>query len=142
MSQMILNCFVLGNTFGFQVVLGENITVKKDTVPFGDFGVGLLKDYICEKRNDIISSPNIVLWKVEIEETNENAENIEYVRKKTVQQGIQNTPRSRIRPFNKRCKHIDEHDDAKKDYPLFKIFSDFFRSAGVGVGAACKQNSQ
>ncbi len=59
--QMILNYFILGDTYGFQIVLKENIIVKNDTVPFGNFNVGLLKKYICEKRNDIISNSNIVL---------------------------------------------------------------------------------
>ena len=33
-------------------------------------------DYIWEKKKDIISSSNIVLWKVEIEETDENIEKL------------------------------------------------------------------
>ncbi|CAG8730283.1 3546_t:CDS:2 [Rhizophagus irregularis] len=33
-------------------------------------------DYILEKKRDVISSSNIDLWKVEIEETNENIEKL------------------------------------------------------------------
>lgn len=73
---MILNCFILGDTRGFPVVLGEKITIKNDTIPFEIFNVGLLIDYIYEKKKDIISSSNIDVWKVEIEETDENREKL------------------------------------------------------------------
>ncbi|POG62128.1 hypothetical protein GLOIN_2v1785738 [Rhizophagus irregularis DAOM 181602=DAOM 197198] len=76
LSQMILNCFILGDTRGFPVVLGEKITIKNDTIPFEIFNVGLLIDYIYEKKKDIISSSNIDVWKVEIEETDENREKL------------------------------------------------------------------
>ncbi|PKY42820.1 hypothetical protein RhiirA4_456696 [Rhizophagus irregularis] len=75
-EQMILNCFILGDTRGFPVVLGEKITIKNDTIPFEIFNVGLLIDYIYEKKKDIISSSNIDIWKVEIEETDENREKL------------------------------------------------------------------
>ncbi|RGB24228.1 hypothetical protein C1646_676527 [Rhizophagus diaphanus] len=61
-----------GDTRGFPVVLGEKITIKNDTIPFEIFNVGLLIDYIYEKKKDIISRSNIDVWKVEIEETDEN----------------------------------------------------------------------
>ena len=76
---MILNCFILGDTRGFPVVLGETIAVKDDTILFENFNVGLLLDYIGEKKKDIISSSNIDLWKVEIEETDENREKLKNI---------------------------------------------------------------
>src|SRR4051812_6785337 len=79
MAQMILNCFILGDTRGFPVVLGEKITVKNDIILFENFNVGLLLDYIGEKKKDIISSSNIDLWKVEIEETHENREKLKNI---------------------------------------------------------------
>ncbi|CAG8531324.1 14893_t:CDS:2, partial [Funneliformis caledonium] len=75
MAQMILNCFILGDTHGFSVVLGEKIIIK-NTIPFENFNVALLIDYIWEKKKDIISRHNIDLWKVEIEETDENIEKL------------------------------------------------------------------
>ncbi|CAB4427399.1 unnamed protein product [Rhizophagus irregularis] len=68
MAQMIFNCFILGDTRVFPAVLGENITINDDTIPFENFNARLLMDYILEKKKDVISSSNIDLWKVEIEE--------------------------------------------------------------------------
>ncbi|PKK57715.1 hypothetical protein RhiirC2_797554 [Rhizophagus irregularis] len=76
MVQIIFNCFILGDTHVFPAVLGENITINDDTIPFENFNVRLLMDYILEKKKDVISSSNIDLWKVEIEETNENIEKL------------------------------------------------------------------
>ncbi|RHZ81800.1 hypothetical protein Glove_117g21 [Diversispora epigaea] len=79
LAKMILNCFVLGDTDLFKVVLGEKITVKNNTIPFDEFNVGLLKEFIWEKRVDIISSFKMDLWKVEIEETDENIEKLQNI---------------------------------------------------------------
>ncbi|GBC27187.1 uncharacterized protein OCT59_021202 [Rhizophagus irregularis] len=76
MAQMVFNCFILGDTRVFPAVLGENITINDDTIPFENFNDRLLMDYILEKKRDVISSSNIDLWKVEIEETNENIEKL------------------------------------------------------------------
>src|ERR1043166_2017973 len=79
MAQIILNCFILGDTRAFTVVLGEQIKVKTDNILFKDFNVGLLMDLICKKKKDIISSSNIDLWKVEIEETDEIIEKLKNI---------------------------------------------------------------
>lgn len=42
--------FILGDTRVFPAVLGENITINDDTIPFENFNVRLLMDYILEKK--------------------------------------------------------------------------------------------
>ncbi|RHZ52590.1 hypothetical protein Glove_460g69 [Diversispora epigaea] len=76
---MILNCFILGDTNLFKIVLGEKITVKNKTIPFDEFNIELLKKFIWEKRVDIISNFKMDLWKVEIEETDENIEKLQNI---------------------------------------------------------------
>ncbi|RHZ58179.1 hypothetical protein Glove_375g17 [Diversispora epigaea] len=79
LAKIILNCFVLGDTDLFKVVLGERIIVKNNTIPFDKFDVGFLKEFIWEKRVDIISSFKMDLWKVEIEETDKNIEKLQNI---------------------------------------------------------------
>ncbi|CAG8567503.1 3221_t:CDS:2 [Diversispora eburnea] len=66
-------------TCSFPIVLGERITVKNNIIPFDQFNVGLLKEFIWEKRVDVISSFKMDLWKVEIEETDENIEKLQNI---------------------------------------------------------------
>ncbi|RHZ81397.1 hypothetical protein Glove_120g139 [Diversispora epigaea] len=77
---MILNCFVLGDSHGFSVVLGERITVKNNIIPFDQFNVELLGDFIWEKKKDVIGSYNMNLWKVEIKGTQETRKKLQDVK--------------------------------------------------------------
>ncbi|CAG8439538.1 8536_t:CDS:2 [Diversispora eburnea] len=69
-----------GDTDLFVVVLGERIIVKNDTIPFDEINVTLLKEFIREERDNIISSYKMVLWKVEIEVTNDNIKKLKNIK--------------------------------------------------------------
>ncbi|CAG8668142.1 5806_t:CDS:2, partial [Diversispora eburnea] len=62
-------------TCSFPIVLGERITVKNNIISFDQFNVGLLKRLILEERDDI-SSFKMCLWKVGIDENDENIEKL------------------------------------------------------------------
>ncbi|GBB89933.1 hypothetical protein RclHR1_01680004 [Rhizophagus clarus] len=70
MAQRILYCFILGNALNdiFPVTIGEVTRVNGADIPFKDFTIGYLKDYIIEKKN-LASILNI--WKVGIIEGSE-----------------------------------------------------------------------
>ncbi|RHZ58652.1 hypothetical protein Glove_372g20 [Diversispora epigaea] len=77
---MILNCFVLGESRGFSVVLGERIIVKNNIIPFDKFNIKFLSDFIWEMKKDVIGGYNINLWKVEIKGTQETRKKLQDVK--------------------------------------------------------------
>jgi len=80
MAQRNLYCFILGDDRGiFPATISDVTRVKGSDIPFKDFTVAYLKDLIWELREDILSSSNMDLWKVEIEETDEIIKKLENI---------------------------------------------------------------
>ncbi|CAG8532944.1 4828_t:CDS:2 [Rhizophagus irregularis] len=82
MARRNLYCFILGDYVRgvFPATISEVTHVKGSDIPFKDFTVAYLKDLIWELREDILSSSNVDLWKVEIEETDNIIKKLENIK--------------------------------------------------------------
>jgi hypothetical protein len=63
MALRILYCFILGNTLSdiFPITISELTRVNGADIPFKDFTIGYLKDYIIEKKELAVI---LNIWKV------------------------------------------------------------------------------
>src|SRR4051812_34008591 len=70
---MLLNCFVLGTETGFSIPLSEKVSIKNDDYSIKSLTIDILKEYIWERKNNILKdltndASKLELWHVNVEE--------------------------------------------------------------------------
>ena len=70
---MLLNCFVLGTGTGFSIPLSEKVSIKNDDYSVKSLTIDILKEYIWERKNNILKdltndASKLELWHVNVEE--------------------------------------------------------------------------
>ncbi|CAG8628921.1 16400_t:CDS:2 [Funneliformis caledonium] len=70
---MLLNCFVLGTGTGFSIPLSEKVSIKNDDYFIKSLTIDILKEYIWERKNNILKdltndASKLELWLVNVEE--------------------------------------------------------------------------